>query len=143
MTHRRRAIALVTAVLSVGLSGPVFGRQGPPPQKDMAVTPEIRKEVIEGAIKGLNDRYVFPETAKKMEDAIRERVDKKEYDSITSAQGLAKKLTADLREVSHDKHLSVGYSAEAWPVQQNNLGPTAEERAQRRKQMAAMNYAFE
>lgn len=143
MTHQIRSLRISMIILIVALAASAFAVQGPPPQKDMEITSAIRTEVIEGALKGLNDRYVFPETAKKMEAAIKERVEKKEYDNITSATELAKKLTTDLREVSHDKHLSVGYSAEVWPVQQNNSGPTPQERAQRRKQMAAMNYAFE
>lgn len=66
-----------------------------------------RQEVIEGAIKALNDAYVFPETAKKMEQALRERAQRKEYDNITDAGEFARLLTAHLQEVSKDKHLRV------------------------------------
>ena len=40
---------------------------------------------------------------------VRKRVAGKEYDDITSAQKFAQKLTEDLREVCHDKHLGVSY----------------------------------
>ena len=67
----------------------------------------MRNEVIEGALKALNDNYVFPETAKKMEQAIRERLARKEYDKVNDAAEFARALTAHLQEVSHDKHLRV------------------------------------
>lgn len=66
-----------------------------------------RQEVIEGAIKALNEAYVFPETAKKMEQVLRERMQRKEYDNVTDAGEFARLLTAHLQEVSKDKHLRV------------------------------------
>src|SRR5919112_857992 len=74
-------------------------RQGPPPeQPDMTVDAAARKEVVENLLKRLNDTYVFPETAAKMERAVRERLDKGGYDSLTSAKQFAERLTADVQE---------------------------------------------
>lgn len=84
-----------------------------------------RTEVIEGAIKALNEAYVFPEVAKKMEQAIRERVQQNEYGSITDAMEFARKLTDHLQEISHDKHLRVvlndGSRFGASPQQQTQM----------------------
>jgi N-terminal domain of Peptidase_S41 in eukaryotic IRBP len=66
-----------------------------------------RARVIDGAITDLNEFYVFPENAKKMEDAIRARQKNGEYDSVTDGNAFAKMLTDNLQEVSHDKHLRV------------------------------------
>jgi len=82
-------------------------------QPDMAIDAATKTQVINELLKLLNDSYVFPETAKKMEAAIRERIDKKEYDQITSSRAFAAKLTEDLRAVSRDKHLSVYFSPES------------------------------
>ena len=49
-----------------------------------------------------------------MEQSIRERVEKKEYDQITSSKEFAK-LTDDLQAVSKDKHLRVRYSHQVIP----------------------------
>src|SRR5215467_4123632 len=73
--------------------------QEPP---DLTIDAATRTQVIDGILKRLNDSYVFPEMAKKMEQSIRERVAKKEYDQITSAKEFATKLTDDLQAVSHD-----------------------------------------
>ena len=50
-----------------------------------------------------------------MEEAIRARQKAGEYDAITNGDAFAEKLTADLREVSHDKHLGVNFSPAALP----------------------------
>jgi hypothetical protein len=90
-------------------------QQGPPrpEQPDMTIDAGVRAQVIEGVLKNLNEAYVYPETAKRMEQAVRERVAKKEYEGVTSAKALAQMLTEHLQAVSRDKHLRVNYRAEA------------------------------
>src|SRR5215216_3657187 len=111
-------------------------RQGPPEQPDMAVDAAARKEVVENLLKRLNDTYVFPDTAAKVERAVRERLDKGDYDKLTSARQFADKLTADLQEMSRDKHLRVRYSFQPIPERSGGpRAPSAEERAQFRREM--------
>src|ERR671925_247207 len=86
-----------------------------PEQPDLTIDAATRTKVVDTILKRLNDSYVFPEVAKKMEQSIRERVSKKEYDQITSAKEFATKLTNDLQAVSKDKHLRIRYSHEAIP----------------------------
>ena len=98
--------------------------------------------MIEGSIAKLNEMYVFAETAKKMEDAIRARVAKREYDAIISAKEFARKLTSDLREISHDKHLRVMYFRDGAREPSPN-GPSAEEIKAQRPFMEKLNFGFE
>jgi len=77
-----------------------------------------------------------------MEQALRERVAKKEYDQITSAKQFATKLTSDLQAVSNDKHLRVRYSNEAIPERGPRREPSAEEREQRKRDLNWMNHGF-
>ena len=130
--------ALIVALTQ--LSGVAQAQQ--PEQQDLTLDAATRTQVIDGVLKRLNDSYVFPETAKKMEDAIRERVSKKEYDQITSSKEFAAKLTADLQEVSHDKHLRVRYSFSPVPDLGARREPTAEEREQQKRALTWMNHAF-
>src|SRR5213079_3246782 len=58
---------------------------------------------IDAAIAQLNEFYVFPETAKKMGDAVKAKQKKGDYDSITDGDAFAKMLTDNFQEVSHDK----------------------------------------
>jgi retinol-binding protein 3 len=113
-----------------------------PEQPDLTIDAATRTQVIDGILKRLNDSYVFPDVAKKMEQSIRERVDKKEYDQLTSAKEFATRLTSDLQAVSHDKHLRVRYSNQAIPERGPRREPTAEEREQRRRDLTWMNHGF-
>jgi hypothetical protein len=117
--------------------------QGPPNQPDLTIDAAMRSSVIEGALKKLNDFYVFPETAKKMEQAVRERISHKEYDEITSAKTLVSTLQKHLQEVSHDKHLRVMYSAEPLPPEGNNHEPGPEETARQLEFLRTVNFGFE
>jgi retinol-binding protein 3 len=104
---------------------------------DKTIDAKIRQEVIEGAIKKLHENYVFPEVAKQMEAALRERLQRKEYDQITSARAFANTLTTHLREVSKDKHLGVRFTGgEAM----RGPGP---ERGQYRLLASKRNFGFE
>lgn len=63
---------------------------------------------------------------------------------ITSARALAERLTADLRDVSHDKHLTVLYSPTVLPpLPAPNTQPTTEEVERARSAMAQINFGFE
>jgi peptidase S41-like protein len=108
---------------------------------DIKIDAAERSRVIDGAIANLHEFYVFPETAKKMEDAVRARQKKGEYDSVTDGNAFAELLTAHFREVSHDKHLGVGFSAERIP--DGPPGVNSDAAAQRRKQIERMNCGFE
>lgn len=145
MTIRRLWTAsFVLLITAICMSPRVGLAQGPQEtQPDMTIDAATRAAVIDSAIKNLNEAYVFPEVAKKMEQALRERVAGKEYDSLTSARRMAEKLTADLQAVSHDKHLRVRYSHEAIAERQNAEEPTAEEIEQFKTFLRQTNFGFE
>ena len=113
-----------------------------PEQPDLTIDAATRTQVVDTILKRLNESYVFPDIAKKMEASIRERVAKKEYDQITSAKQFATTLTNDLQAISHDKHLRVRYSYEAVPERGPRQEPTAEEREQRKRDLTWMNHGF-
>lgn len=113
-----------------------------PEEPDLTIDAATRTKVIDTILKRLNDSYVFPDVAKKMEQSIRERVDKKEYDQITSAKLFATTLTKDLQAVSNDKHLRVRYSHRPIPERGARREPTAEEREERKRELNWMNHGF-
>ncbi len=129
-------VATVALVLAAGAA---FAQMEQP---DLTIDAATRTKVIDGVLKRLNDSYVFPEVAKKMEQSIRERVSNKEYDQVTSAKDFATKLTNDLQAISNDKHLRVRYSHRAIPERGPRREPTAEEREQEKRELAWMNHGF-
>jgi hypothetical protein len=100
-----------------------------------------REQVIEGAITNLNEFYVYPETAKKMEEALRAHQKKGDYNSVEDGDALAMLLTTQLQEVSHDKHLRVNFSPAVLPKGDQERNP--EEEARMRTQMEHRNCFFE
>ena len=116
---------------------PAFAQYGPP--KDFTITAAERDQVVKGAIAKLNENYVFPDVAKKMGEAVAARAAKGEYASITTAKALADKLTADFREVSHDRHLHMEYDEHGVPEGDGGGPPPAKQR----EFMAGINFGFE
>lgn len=100
-----------------------------------------RERVIAGAIAKLTETYVFPATARKMEQALRLRQKRGEYDAVTDGEQLAKLLTTHLQEVSKDKHLRVSFSATRYPADLAALSP--EQVAQNRRMTERANCGFE
>lgn len=136
---RNRASIFLTVALLASLLFPT-PNLAQDAQPNLTVDAKTRGEVIEGALKALNESYVFPETAKQMEQAIRQRIERKEYDNITSAASFAQTLTAHLQEVSNDKHLRVIFNDGARPTF-GGQNPADFERA--RAMAAKRNFGFE
>ena len=132
-----RAFIVMVVLVMAAIAG--FAQ---PEQPDLTIDAAARTKVIDGVLKRLNDSYVFPEVAKKMEQSIRERVSNKEYDSITSAKEFSKKLTDDLQAVSKDKHLRVRYSHRPIPERGPRREPSAEEREENKRELTFMNHGF-
>jgi hypothetical protein len=145
MTIRNiQTVIFVLMIAAIGMHPRAGLAQGPQgSQADMTIDAATRAAIIASAIKNLNEAYVFPEVAKKMEQALRERVANKEYDNITSAMALAGRLTADLQAVSHDKHLRVRYSHEPIAERQHAEEATAEEIEQFKTYLRQSNFGFE
>ncbi len=97
-----------------------------------AIDAATRKRVIDGVVEKLNENYVFPETAKKMEASLRKAEKRGEYRQVSNGDQFARSLTTQLQEVSHDKHLRVGFSPVATPpMPVTNAPPPPTEEGQR------------
>ena len=82
--------------------------------------------VVDKVLKTLEDDYVFPDMATKMAQAIRKRQADHAYDDIKTGQQLAQRLTHDLQETSHDKHLRIMCSTDALPKPPGDKSPMHE-----------------
>jgi len=107
----------------------------------MKIDPAMRGRVIDGVVASLNEFYVYPETAKKMEQALRARQKKGEYDAVEDARAFAELLTDHLQQVSHDKHLRVDFSPTVLPKDFTARNPDAD--ARMRTQMEHENCLFQ
>jgi C-terminal processing protease CtpA/Prc len=100
----------------------------------------MRKKLIDGLGTELNEYYVDPVLAQKMVEAIKAHEAKGDYNAISDGDTLAARLTTDLREVSHDKHLHVDFNPFKTPPR---TGPSPEDEARFHKQMERDNCGFE
>lgn len=66
-----------------------------------------KRVIVEKAGDLLTANYIFPDRAIEAKARIDAALAAREYDSITTAQTFAEKLTSDLRSVTHDKHLGI------------------------------------
>ena len=82
-----------------------------------------RKRVIETAIEKLEANYVFPDVAAKMAEAVRGRLSRGEYDSVSDGGTFARLLQEHLRAISNDRHLRVMYNAGDGPRPPSGGGP--------------------
>jgi len=100
-----------------------------------------RERVIAGSIAKLNENYVFPETAKKMEQALLRHQKHGEYDAVTDGEKFARLLTTQLQEVSHDKHLRVNFSVVRNP--DDLAAPSPQQVEENRRATERINCGFE
>jgi hypothetical protein len=124
-------------------SGTAFSQGPRPDQPDLTIDAATRSAVVDQLATILNHDYIFPETAAKMDKALHDHLKNKDYDSIVSAEAFAQKLTADLSDIAHDKHLHVIYSARPLPPESHDAGPSPEDLAGMREFVRTQNCGFE
>jgi hypothetical protein len=100
-----------------------------------------RQRVIDGAVENLKQHYIDPDGAQKMADALLAHEARGDDDAITDGESFAKRLTAQMRDVSHDMHLELVYS-EA-PLPRRPAGQTPESLARYHEAMEQQNCMFE
>src|SRR5215213_725735 len=72
-----------------------------------ALDAKDRAVIIDDIAAALRETYVFPETARRMEEHVRRQLQSGAYDRLGTLESFTEKLTEDLRSVSHDLHLAV------------------------------------
>ena len=97
-----------------------------------------RTKVIDSAAAAFDSFYVYPDIGKKMSAALHKRNARGEYRSIVYGIDLARMLTKNLQEISHDKHVEVRFSFFVSPAESSAKQSAAEAR-----QLATTNCGFE
>lgn len=116
---------------------------GAPRGPDGPITPALRDGTIDGIVRELGAKYVFPDRAAAVAKALRARRDRHEYDSIATGQALARALTGHINEVLKDAHFHVSFSLEPLPVRAQADKASAEELASRERLERMVNGGFE
>ncbi|HEX9667965.1 MAG TPA: S41 family peptidase [Thermoanaerobaculia bacterium] len=129
---------LAALCLAAALAAPVAAAPPPPP----TIAAKDRQAILDDVAAALNETYVFPETAKKMEEHVRRQLASGAYDRLATLDAFTEKLTEDLQSVRKDLHLGVHWQPEE-PAPAG--GPALTPAQQRERNRAAIrrdNYCF-
>jgi hypothetical protein len=99
-------------ILALYCAANLAGTAGAAGAQDRPLDAAARRRVIETAIEKLDANYVFADVATKMGDAVKARLKRGEYDSVSDGGTFARLLTEHFRAVSNDRHLRVVYDAD-------------------------------
>jgi hypothetical protein len=119
----------------------VHSQQGIPPP-DKKIDARMQAEIIDSVSQALNKVYVFPDVAKKMEKHLRSQYKKNAYQNITSLREFTQKLTEDLRQISHDRHLWVDFASDELLAQFQGDTLTDEAKQKELEQNRRDNFCF-
>lgn len=113
-----------------------------PEGKSLNITAEERDAAVRAIAKEFDARYVFPEVATKVKEALEAKIKDKNYDSITTGQALADKLTTDIQAICKDKHVRVNCSTEKLSQRNGLSRPSAADMKKMQESMKARNAGF-
>lgn len=140
---RRRRLGALLALLSLLALPPAAPAAAQPPDgqppQPPAVSAADRQAILDGVVAALHATYVFPEVAVKMEEHVRARLAAGAYDRFEVLPDFTAALTEDLRSVSKDLHLGVGWA----PEPPGEAPSQAEQEARFAAEMRRDNYCFE
>lgn len=125
--------ALLASVSVVLIAGMCTAQEEP-------VDKARKLQIIDSVTTKVNERYIFPEVAKKMEAFVRKQFKSGAYDKATDLPEFLSRLSMDMREVSKDGHFGIAYEPDP-PTMSDSITPemiAAEKEEHRRN-----NYGFD
>lgn len=145
----KKALVVSAAVVgTITVSGGIAGFTayemgwGPfaPFQADMKIDAGTRRATIEGAIAEIERYYVFADKAPAIARDVRARMQRGDFDSITSAEKLAATLSDTLQQETGDAHFAVRYSEKPIAELPPGEDQTPEEKAEEASTQKRLNY---
>lgn len=113
------------------------------PATEFTLDKAYRTQTIDALCKAINDRYVFPEVAKKMETDLRKRMAEGEFDTLESGADFAIRVNELLKSQVTDAHLRFRFSPDVLPVRKNPGQPSEDEIKRASEQSRVSNAGFE
>jgi len=107
-----KILIFVLASVTFSWGGSLQEVQNKPGSQESRLDNSAKSAIIDWVSEKLNEIYVFPEVAKKIEDKMREKFERAEYDDITDPRQFARALTGDMMSIANDRHMSLRYSPE-------------------------------
>ncbi len=105
MSKTFRWILIVTALFIVLMSA-LLGQEAKAP----AVDPAAKQAIVDEIATLLNKNYIFADTARKVEEALRAKLAAGDFDKLSSAPDFARAVSAAILEVSKDRHTGFAFN---------------------------------
>lgn len=134
----QQGLLLILMLCIIGLD--TYGQQKP--DVTAALDTEAQAAIIDSVSATLQEEYVFPAVAEKMNALLRKNLKLGAYEKLTNPDDFAAKITEDLQSISHDKHLNVRYNPPGTQRDEVKLSPE-ERRRLRLVQQRARNFGFQ
>ncbi len=125
---------LLSVILFVFLWIPSLCQEGSD-AKNVSLDADKKNEIVQSVSQLLVDKYIFLETAEKMQALLKTKLKDGMYDSIDSVDDFARVLTEDLRSVSKDRHIRVVHDPEMVRRIKIREGESEEERKKERERV--------
>jgi C-terminal processing protease CtpA/Prc len=106
------------------------------------VETETRTGILTQMLTLLDQYYVFPAVAAQIRQTVEENLSNGAYDDVASLDELCERVTAQMQEISHDKHLRLRRRLSGAGTGRLSAGMTAEAMADYRRRQAHQNYGF-
>jgi len=120
----------------------VFGQEVQAPVLD----PATKAAIVDQISTLLNTNYVFADTAKKIENRLRERFKTGAYDKYSVPQAFAEAVNKDLAEIGHDRHMGFAHApaqaAEIARLRSRNADELTAARARELEAARRNNFGF-
>ena len=127
----KRTTLLVLLVLALAAASAI-AQQAQAPQPP-AVDAAKKQAVVDEIAKLLNENYIFPETAKKVGDALQAKLKAGDFDKAADASSFARAVSAVILDVSKDKHTGFAYNPAMAEDIRTMMGQSEAERAKVRE----------
>lgn len=105
------------------------------------MTKEEKQRFVEKVSELLNDNYVFPDTAAKIEKHLKAQLAGGAYDNAEDRKKFAELMTNEVQSISHDKHMRVRLRSRQPLPAEENANPAADLYRQKMT-LKDQNYGF-
>lgn len=130
----------LTLTLALGL---VTAPQAPQASTNFVLTKEIRNQTLSELYKSLDERYVEPETAKKIVAELKKRQTVGEFDKMNSGPDFAARINELMKGMVTDAHLRFRFSDRPLPKRERPSEPSADEIRRQEEETRFVNSGFE
>jgi hypothetical protein len=115
MRHILPAAAMILCVIALPTAGAQEQKPAAPAQQSRSLSAADKAAAVDLLAQRLSDKYVYADEGKKMAAAVRDHLQKGDYEKAATAAEFADLLATHIQAAHPDKHLSIRYALNVPP----------------------------